>query len=87
MPGASPLGAADKPPAPLDAEGWHWHVPSGQVAVLLSLLAGVVVSDVLKGRALCPSLSYWLAATAMIPVTVATMLAVRWALPPVPLLP
>lgn len=59
---------------------WRLHIPWGKVGVLLLLLAGVVVSDILKGKAACASLFYWLAATAMLPATLATQLAVRCAL-------
>jgi Tfp pilus assembly protein PilX len=59
---------------------WRLHIPWGEVGVLLLLLAGVVVSDILKGKAACASLFYWLAATAMLPATLATQLAVRCAL-------
>jgi uncharacterized membrane protein YfcA len=43
----------------------------------LLLAAGVVGFDILKSLAPCPSLSYWLRATAMVPVTLATLLGVR----------
>ena len=57
-----------KQAAPPVLSGLHLAVP-----------AGVVVSDILKHFAACPSLSYWIRATAMIPVTIVTLLAVRWA--------
>lgn len=58
-------------------------IPSSLTAVLpppalLLAPAGVVASDMLKLAVPCPSLSYWLRATAMIPVTLATLFAVRW---------
>lgn len=42
--------------------------------------AGVVASDMLKLQVPCPSLSYWLRATSMVPVTLAALFAVRWGL-------
>lgn len=53
-------------------------VPWAKLALLLGLLGGVVAGDLLKMRAACPSLAYWLRATAMLPVTIGALLAVRW---------
>jgi hypothetical protein len=39
--------------------------------------AGVVLSDIIRTRLRCPSLPYWLAATAMAPVTILVLLGVR----------
>lgn len=39
----------------------------------------MVGSDVLKMHARCPSLAYWLRATAMVPITLAALFAVRCA--------
>lgn len=44
---------------------------------LFSCHAGVVGFDILKSLAPCPSASYWLRATAMVPVTLLTLLGVR----------
>lgn len=59
------------------ARGWRPYVPWGKLSVLLLLLAGVVASDVAKSRAVCPSRAYWLSATAMAPLTLLALLAVR----------
>ena len=44
---------------------------------MAGLDAGVVLSDVLKTHAACPSLAYWLRATAMVPLALAVLFAVR----------
>ena len=79
----SPPGSGQSPAAAAAADkyaqrrGWRPHLPLRQFAVLLALLGGVVASDVAKGFAPCPSLSYWLRAAAMVPVTLLVLLAVR----------
>lgn len=58
----------------------HTHHPPPQPLPTPSrprTLAGVVASDVLKLQVACPSLAYWLCATVMVPITVATLFAVR----------
>ncbi len=52
--------------------------PLPDVTALTPPPAGVVGFDILKSLAPCPSRSYWLRATAMVPVTLLTLLGVRW---------
>lgn len=57
--------------------GLSYPKPGPLPPSLLLLCAGVVGFDILKSLAPCPSLSYWLRATAMVPVTLLTLLGVR----------
>lgn len=53
------------------------RIPFAKVSVLVLLLACVITSNFVKHIFTCPSLSYWLSATSIIPVTIPILIITR----------
>ena len=53
------------------------RIPWAKVAILFFLLACVIASNFIKHRFHCPSLAYWISATAIIPVSIPILIITR----------